>query len=86
MTPEDEHKRLKEASDGAAAKRLMEDPMLVEAFESIRQGLTAAWEGESNPARREDLWHELHGLRSIWAKLKARVTTGQMAEQQLRGE
>lgn len=83
MTPDDERKRRKEHEQGAAARRLMEDPLLLDAYEATRAALLASWEGESEPLKRERLWHELQGLRSIWQKLRTRVVTGQMAQTQL---
>jgi hypothetical protein len=80
-----------EINRGNNAARLLGDPLITEAFESIRAEYLAAW--ESSPARdtegRERIWAHLQALTKVRGHLEAVVMTGKMAEKQaseLRGK
>lgn len=79
MTPEHEVQR------ADRARQLLEDELLVEAFQTIEQELTNAW--QSSPARdiegRESLWLQLKLLRLVRSKLETVVETGKVAQASL---
>jgi hypothetical protein len=73
----------KEARRGTEAARLLDEPLVKEAFETLEGRLIAAWRTEKNPERREELWHELGALSKLRGHLKELVQTGAMARQQI---
>lgn len=76
MTLEQEKRR------GEDAKRLLEEPLLVEAFEHIKQELTQAW--TESPARdvegREKTWLMLKLLGRVRGHLESVMANGTMAK------
>lgn len=79
-----EQKLLQEMQRGQQAKGLLEHPLLLEAFSTIRETYLMQW--ESSPARdtegREKIWTYLRQLEALRAHLTTVLQTGQMAEQQ----
>lgn len=75
MTRDEEIRR------GDEAKRLIEHPLVVEAFEICRQDIMDTW--AASPARdtegRETLWLTLKCLNKVHAQLESVMSTGQMA-------
>ena len=73
-----------EVARGHNAARLLNDPLVAEAFDLIRAEYIAAW--ENAPARdtegRERIWAHLQALGKVKAHLSTVVTTGKMAEKQ----
>jgi len=76
MTPEQERQR------GQDAKRLLEEPLLVEAFNTLEQEIIDKW--KTAPARdvegREKLWTMLHLLQRTRAHLESVMASGRLAE------
>lgn len=74
-----------ESARGEHAARLLSDPLLVEAFETIAERYEAAW--KTSPARdvegRERLWLMRKCLDQVRGHLTSTVETGQMASVQL---
>ena len=69
---------------GHNAARLLNDPLVAEAFDLIRAEYIAAW--ENAPARdtegRERIWAHLQALGKVKAHLSTVVATGKMTEKQ----
>ena len=76
MSPEQEVQR------GQDAKRLLEEPLLQEAFEVIEQEIMEKW--KTAPARdvdgREKLWMMLHLLGRVRSHLESVMASGHLAE------
>ena len=74
-----------EINRGHNAARLLGDPLVAEAFDSIRAEYLAAW--EASPVRdaegRERIWAHLQALTKVKGHLEAVVMTGKMAEKQV---
>jgi len=64
-----------------AARQLLENPMLVEAFANVRETAIAAWTGTSALAvqDREMAWLTVKVLDRITGELEAIVTNGKIA-------
>jgi hypothetical protein len=80
MTLEQESRR------GEQARRLLEDPLLQEAFESVDGALRDAWVATAEDAtpERERLWLMLKLLGRIRSHLAQVLETGKLADAQLR--
>jgi hypothetical protein len=76
MTPEQEAQR------GQDAKRLLDDPLLKEAFDAIEQEFVDQW--KKAPVRdvegREKLWLMLQLLNKVHSHLEAVMASGRLAE------
>lgn len=76
MSPEEQARR------GEEARQLLEHPLLVEAFQTIEQEVTQAW--QTSPARdvdgRENLWLQLKLLRKLQGQLELVMETGKSAK------
>ena len=74
-----------ESRRGREARRLLAEPLLVEAFATVESGLKEAWlaSGEAQERERERLWLMLKLLARLRAHLVAAVETGRLAERQL---
>ncbi len=76
MTLDEEKRR------GDEAQRLLEEPLLIEAFKTIEQELTQAW--MESPARdaqgREKTWLMLKLLHKVRGNLESMVANGTMAK------
>lgn len=70
---------------GAQARRLLEEPLLVEAFATVETGLRQQWEAsdDGEAGLRERLWLMLKLLRRVRALLIEVMETGHLAEAQL---
>jgi hypothetical protein len=79
MTREQESRR------GEQAKRLLEDPLLQEAFATVDGALRDAWAATADDAapQRERLWLMLKLLRRVRAHMIDVVQTGKLADGQL---
>jgi hypothetical protein len=64
------------------AKRLLEDPIFVESFESLEKELMALWEntGAQDVDQRESFWLAMRLLVRIKAHITSIVETGHMAK------
>ena len=70
---------------GAQARRLLEEPLLVEAFAAVEDSLRRQWEAsdDGEAGLRERLWLMLKLLRRVRALLIEVMETGHLAEAQL---
>jgi hypothetical protein len=75
----------REQRRGEQARRLLEEPLLVEAFATVEQGLRRQWEasGPGEEAARERLWLMLKLLGRVQGLLTETLETGRLAEAQL---
>lgn len=84
MSADPEMQLLNEMDRGQQAKDLLEHPLMLEAFETIRQTYLTQW--ENSPARdvegREKIWTYLKQLDSLKAHLTSVIQTGLMAKEQ----
>lgn len=73
-----------EIARGHSAARLLNDPLMAEAFDALRAEYIAAW--ENAPVRdaegRERIWAHLQALGKVKAHLETVMNTGKMAEKQ----
>lgn len=81
MTREQESRR------GEQAKRLLDDPLLQEAFATVGAALRDAWSATSDDAteERERQWLMLKLLERVRAELSQVLETGKLADRQLSG-
>lgn len=79
MTLEQERRR------GEQARRLLEEPLMVEAFAAVENGLHRQWEAskDGDADARERLWLMLKLLRRVQGQLIEALETGRLAETQL---
>lgn len=77
----------REQRRGEQARRLLEDPLMVEAFAAVEGSLRRQWEasGDGDAAARERLWLMLKLLRRVQGLLTEALETGRLAEAQLAG-
>jgi hypothetical protein len=70
---------------GEEARRLLEEPLVVEAFATVEAGLRRQWEAssEGETEARERSWLMLKLLRRVRALLTEAMETGRLAETQL---
>lgn len=81
MTLEQESRR------GEQAKRLLDDPLLQEAFARVESALRDAWSTTADDAsdERERLWLMLKLLERVRTHLSQVLETGRLADRQLSG-
>ena len=79
MTLEQEQRR------GEQARRLLDEPLIVEAFTEVETALRRQWEasGEGDVEARERLWLMLKLVRRVHGRLAEAMETGRLAETQL---
>ena len=77
----------RESRRGEQAKRLLDDPLLQEAFAAVDQALRDAWSSTADDAtdERERLWLMLKLLGRVRAHLSRVLETGKLADRQLAG-
>ncbi len=70
---------------GEQARRLLEEPLLAEAFATVETGLRQQWEasGDGEAVMRERAWLMLKLLKRVRAGLIEVMETGRLAETQL---
>lgn len=75
----------RELRRGEHARRLLEDPLLVEAFDAVETGLRSAWAatGEAEERERERLWLMLRLLARVRGYITSVMETGKLADRQL---
>ena len=73
MTPEERERR---------AKVLINDPLLKEAFDTLKEDLMNRWNhsGSTDLEARESFWHAIRLLDKIDGHIKSIVETGHMAK------
>ena len=74
-----------ESVRGEQARRLLTDPLLVEAFETVEADLRAAWTAtaEAQDRERERLWLMVKLLGRLKGHLTSALETGKLADRQL---
>ena len=67
--------------DAAHAKRLLEDHILLEAFEQVEAEIYTEWRTTAigDDKQRSDLFHTLKGLERLKARLQATLDAGVLA-------
>lgn len=67
--------------DAAHAKRLLEDHILLEAFEQVEADIYTEWRTTAigDEKQRSDLFHTLKGLERLKARLQATLDAGVLA-------
>jgi hypothetical protein len=85
---EQEAKLHQEVSRAERARELLEDPMMLEAMESLRAQYLAAWENSParDPEAREKIWTYLKALDKVKGHLLEVMETGMLAREQLTQE
>lgn len=77
----DEHKLVREVSEGHQAREILDNPAFGRAYEALRANIFAAW--EAAPARdaegREHLWNQLKCLEALKAQLTMAFDKGRFA-------
>lgn len=70
---------------GQQARRVLEEPLLVEAFATVEGALRQQWEtsGDGEEAARERVWLMLKLLQRVQAGLIEVMETGRLSETQL---
>ena len=74
-----------ERQRGEAARRLLDDPLLADAFAVVESGLRQQWEasGEAEAEKRERQWLMLRLLGRVRGLLTEAIETGRLADAQL---
>jgi hypothetical protein len=74
-----------ESRRGRDARRLLAEPLLVEAFATVHTALQEAWlaTGDAQERERERLWLMLKLLGRLRAHLSEAAETGRLADRQL---
>jgi len=81
----DEFKLVKQRARGAEARRLLENTMLKDAFESIEKAIIDDWLRTTPPEReiREELYRSVQNLGRFEMVLKSFLYTGEIAMKEL---
>lgn len=69
---------MNEVARGAKAAELLEEPLIVEAFDAIEKEAINKWKSSVNPEDRETLWHLIQGHRLFKSALTKHITTGKL--------
>ncbi len=72
-----------ERERGASAERLMNEPLLMDAFAAVEQAILSEWRTCPNPERRDRLWVEQLLLNQVKGHLQTVMQTGKLAVHQL---
>lgn len=74
-----------EALRGTQARELLDNPLLIEAFETVEKAYIDAWKNEQSlkPENREYLWKLVRTVQDVRKHLETAVETGKMAKIQL---
>ena len=78
-------KRQEEIRRGHEAKRITEDPLFAEAFDTYQNALITAWKnsGAHSADGRERLWLALQIAGKVRSHFERLITTGRMAQKQI---
>lgn len=82
MTPQDPHTQTEEAiRRGREAQRVMDEPLLKEAFEKVAADITGLWAttAPGDAAAREQLYMKLRALQDVREHLRAVAAGGKVA-------
>lgn len=63
---------------GVIAARLLEDPVLADAFRDARKQFTAEWLATDHERAQLAAWAKIHGLDAIHEQLRRTVANGQI--------
>ena len=85
MTTDEEFALRREADAADRARVVIEDPLLVAAFEALDARFMMAWRATqpTDCAGREQLWHHIQALAEVRAQLNAALEDGLMAKARL---
>jgi hypothetical protein len=78
----DEARLHTEQHRASQAERLLNDPLLNECMDRVRNGYLIAWQATKpdDVAKREQLWNAIRGLDEIKREIRAVAETGKMAK------
>jgi len=81
----DEDKLSEAMGRGARAERLLNDPLLQEAFEMLERDYIRGWRdtGARDTDARERLWQALHVVAKVRSHLGSVVSSGKLAQREL---
>lgn len=65
---------------GREARRLLDHPLLQEAFLGVEAGIVAQWKSALEAPDRERLWAGLHGARRVEIFIRAMADDGALAQ------
>ncbi len=82
----DEHKLIRDASQGTRAKELLENEELKSAFATLERQYIEGWlgSGPRDTEGRERLFSHVQNLRKLQQHLSTVLSNGKLAEQELR--
>ncbi len=85
---EDREKREDEVARGKHAQRILEDELVVEAFDTWEKMVITTWRGTKfdETRKREDLYHQLKAFEAMKRGLTSVMRTGRLANEQLSDE
>lgn len=72
-----------EVTRGAAAKRLCEDPLFIEAMTKVEANTIQAWRSGDTPQKREAAHAKLKALEEIATQLRIVIQYGEVAEKKV---
>ena len=58
---------------GTRSKDILDNPLVKEAFSTIKQALIEEWENQSDPSAREEVWYTLKGLERFKGLLETNI-------------
>ena len=70
-------------SRGHQAERLLNDEILVEAFNALEMLYVSQWRRSETPEGRENVFHCLRALDRLRAHLRSQVTTGNVTKKEV---
>lgn len=84
----DEVNLIAERERGHLAQQITKNPLWVETWEAIEDGLLSAWRhtGYDDSGKREAIWHQLDAVRAVRKSFDQVVMTGKLAEMQIEEE
>lgn len=70
---------MNEILKGAHARKLLDDPVLVEAFDQLEEDYVSEWKSSTDADKREQAWHSVKALQDIRTRLRVISDRGQVA-------
>lgn len=70
---------------GQQAQRLLNDPLVKEALDTVRQAILASWESSTDSDTREGLWHSLKATEHFKRYFEVAIETGELDLHNLKG-
>lgn len=62
---------------------LLQDPLLIAVFQAVEEETISAWRFERDPAKREELWHQIQALGLIHSRMVGYVERGKLLKNEL---